>query len=210
MSTSSKGTIRDHIDERERSMQTAFPAKVIDYYAATGTAKLEPQFYDVWHIDGRRTTSKSRAAQDHYIDNVPVCFPRSGNWSITFPIVTGSFGLVICTKYSLDVWREAGTASDPGDSRRFTLNGATFHPVNLSPTSSQLEGIDEQYMILSETPANAEFVALANLVANELDAIKTKLAAHKHTGVLAGGVSSGTWDQTYTPGSVAATKVKAE
>lgn len=55
-----------------------------------------------------------------------------------------------------------------------------------------------------------DFVALATLVATQLTAIKTAFDAHVHTGVLTGGASSGPPAAPMpTPGSVAATKVKA-
>lgn len=204
--------IRGQIAERERSIQTAFPGKVIAYDAATGTVKLEPQFLETWRSGTERVSEA--VSSENYIENVPVCFPRSGDFSITFPIATGSFGLVLCTKYSLDVWREAGTATDPGDLRRFTLSGATFHPVNLSPTASQLTSIDTSHIILSEGGAT-DYVALkadVQDIKTFLDEIKTDFNSHTHAGVTAGGSTTATpvaqITSTYTV--QASTKVKVE
>jgi hypothetical protein len=55
----------------------------------------------------------------------------------------------------------------------------------------------------------SDFVALAASVASELEAIQTALNTHTHTGVTTGPGSTGTSASGYTPGDVAATKVKA-
>ena len=135
-------------------MQTAFPAKVLDWNSSANTVQLEPQFLEVWRDGEERRAETIEAPEDAYIDNVPVLFPRSGSWSITFPIETGSFGLVVCTKYSLDVWRNQGNATDPGDLRRFTMSGAVFHPVNLHPNGSALSSVSSSRMILGKGGAS--------------------------------------------------------
>jgi hypothetical protein len=176
---------RNQIEQRERQMQTAFPAKVLDWHSSTNTVQLEPQFFEVWRDGEERRTETIEAPEDAYIDNVPVLFPRSGTWSITFPIVPESFGLVICTKYSLDVWRNQGNAGDPGDLRRFTMSGAVFHPVNLHPNGSALNednGLLDNVvdMVIGQHSQTAQFVALANLVKSRLDTIQQKYDVHVH------------------------------
>jgi len=155
-------------ERRERQMQTAFPAKVLDWHSGDNTVRLEPQFIETWvRSDG---TTEYEDAETTYIDNVPVLFPRSGSWSITFPIETGSFGLVVCTKYSLDAFRNQGNRADPGDLRRFTMSGALFHPVNLHPNSSALSSVDSNYMVLSDGGA-VDFAARADRTDKEIDRI---------------------------------------
>jgi hypothetical protein len=154
--------IRSQIEQRDLQMQTAFPAKVLSWTASTNTVKLEPQFLEVWRDGESRMSEPIDRPEDAYIDNVPVLFPRSGTWSITFPIVNGSFGLVLCTKYSLDVWRKGnGKVVDPGDLRRFTMSGAVFFPVNLHPDVSTLKPVSSTTMNLA---GSSDFVALADLI----------------------------------------------
>lgn len=64
-------------------------------------------------------------------------------------------------------------------------------------------------LVVLGAESSAQFVALANKVDGALSSLATKLAAHKHTGVTTGVGISAVWDQTFSPGSVAATKVKA-
>ena len=178
MTLSSSSYIQNQIEQRERQWQTAFPAKVLDWHSDTNTVQLEPQFYEVWRDGDERVTETIEAPEDAYIDNVPVLFPRSGSWSITFPIETGSFGLVVCTKFSLDVWRNQGNATDPGDLRRFTMSGATFHPVNLHPNSSALSNVDSSVMEMGN--GTMQFAALANLVKSALDDMAAAYNGHGH------------------------------
>jgi hypothetical protein len=158
---------------------------VVDWNSSANTVELEPQFVETWVTRGgeRKTEDSPEGAN---IANVPVCYPRSGQWSMTFPIVTGSFGLVICTKYSLNAWRNSsGARVDPGDLRRFTMSGATFHPVNLSPNSAELElvtGVKNGQFIRIGKDGDDQYVALANLVHEELTAIKTAFDSHIHLG----------------------------
>jgi hypothetical protein len=150
MSTPNLNTyVRGRTERREQQMQTAFPAKVLGWSSSTNTVKLEPQFIETWVT--RDGTTKYEEPYNTFIDNVPVCYP----WHMTWDITVGAFGLVICTKYSLDQWRQQLRRMDPGDLRRFTMSGATFHPV-----------------VIGESPnLTQQFVALENLVKSELDDI---------------------------------------
>jgi hypothetical protein len=143
--------VRSQTERREQQMQTAFPAKVLEWTSSDNTVKLEPQFVETWVTSDKVTHYED--ADNTYIDNVPVCYP----WHITWDITVGAFGLVICTKYSLDLWRQQLRRMDPGDLRRFTMSGATFHPV-----------------VIGESPnLTQKFVALAEKVDAALNALAT-------------------------------------
>lgn len=166
--------IRARQEERERSMQTAFPAKVTAWDTASNTVTVEPQHIETWvTLDGVRRSEET--PEGIAITNVPVCYPRSGQWAVTFPIETGSTGMVICTKYSLEAWRREGNRADPRDVRKFTIAGATFHPVNLVPGADELTP-DSTYMVIGNRPNQplaTDFVALAEKVDAALALIKT-------------------------------------
>jgi len=156
-----KTYVRSQTERREQQMQTAFPAKVLGWSSSDNTVKVEPQFVETWVT--RDGVTHYEDADNTFIDNVPVCYP----WHITWDITVGAFGLVICTKYSLDLWRQQLRRMDPGDLRRFTMSGATFHPV-----------------VIGESPNLAQkFVALAEKVDDALADIKT----HGHEGTSATG-----------------------
>lgn len=211
MTTPSLATfIREQQEQRERQLQTSFPAKVIEYDSNTGTVTVEPQFIEAWRENGERVAEDITNKEDAYIANVPIAFPRAGNYSITFPVAADDYGLVTCTKYSLEVWRKAGTSSDPGDLRRFTMSGAVFHPVNLYPDGSNLTHADGDVISIS-AGGTTQFIALANLVDAELDKIKTELEGHEHTATWTDPEGSGPTSAntaSYSKGDVATTTVK--
>lgn len=178
------GYVRNQIEQRERQMQTSFPAKVIGYHSATGTVTVEPQFLEVWRENDARRAEDIDAPEDAYVEDVPILFPHGGGLQITFPVDPGDFGLVTCTKYSLDVWREAATMGDPGDLRRFTMSGAVFHPVNLYPTSGYIKHDGGDYISLS-AGGTVDFVALKSDVDDiktMLDDVQSKYNTHTHLG----------------------------
>jgi len=149
--------VRNQTERRERQMQTALPAKVTAWSSSTNTVELEPQFVETW--TNRDDTRESEVGEP-IIRNVPVCYP----WHMTWDITVGAFGLIICTKYSLDQWRQQLRRMDPGDLRRFTMSGATFHPV-----------------VIGESPnATQQFVALENLVKTALDKLQNAFDFHVH------------------------------
>jgi Phage protein Gp138 N-terminal domain len=195
-------------------MQTAFPAKVIRWDVGTNTVELEPQFIETWVTqDGSR---EQEPRDQPYISNVPVLYPRSGGWSITFPIVPGSFGLVLCTKYSLDVWRGQGNATDPGDLRRFTMSGAVFFPVNLYPDDETLSeintpnSIDPIHMVLGQGGALVDFVALAGKVNGLWETFINATPGTADGGAALQTAVRGYWETSLASQGTGSTKVKVQ
>ena len=173
-----KTYVRSQTERREQQMQTAFPAKVLGWSSSDNTVKVEPQFVETWVT--RDGVTHYEDADNTFIDNVPVCYP----WHITWDITVGAFGLVICTKYSLDLWRQQLRRMDPGDLRRFTMSGAVFHPVNLHPNGSNLVPFDSTHMVIGDgtQASQVDFIALAALVDAELASIALTLADGNNSG----------------------------
>ena len=189
---------------REQAIQTAFVAKIVEYDHGLQTATIQPEQSEVWR-DAKNVRTVSGPFR---IYDVPVLFPAGGGFSITFPINVGDFVLVTCTKYSLSRWRE-GIAGDPGDMRRFSLDGAVAHPVNLYQRSNAISNTESGFMILS-AGGTARLLALAHKIVTELNDIRVAMNTHKHGD---GTLISDT--QYRGPGPVveadlATTKVKAE
>ncbi len=177
--------IEARMERHDRGMQTCFPAKVLKWSESRNEVRLEPQFVETWvRRDGVRINEEGDAT----IDSVPVCYP----WYMSWEIPVGTFGLVICTKYSLDQWRQQLQRIDPGDLRRFTMSGATFHPV-----------------VIGDNPSVAQqFVALKDKVETELGKIKDHLSGLTCS---TGTISVAPPAAPYTiVGAVGSSKVKAE
>lgn len=107
-----------------RSLWTALPGRVQSFDAAKQSADVEPLVHDTWEAeDGENVTGPLPV-----IPSVPVCFPGSGGWRVTFPVAKGDTGLLIFCARSIDRWLSEGGSVDPQDARTHDLSDAVFLP----------------------------------------------------------------------------------
>lgn len=159
------------------------------------------------------------------IPNIPVLFPGSNGFSVTFPVSKGDTVLLVFCDQSLDEWLSQDDTVDPKDNTRNSLTNAfaivglrSFKkPLASAPTDRMTLGkdngtginIDDNEVRLGAN-IGTQFVALANKVISELNILKNAYNSHTHgeTGVT-----------TLTPlplllpsfpGSVASDNVKAK
>jgi hypothetical protein len=128
--------IADAREERLRlDMETAFPARVQSYDSDLQVADLVPLVRrQVPQPDGSHTTEALPV-----LPCVPVCFPRMGQWFVSFPIEPGDTGLVIVCSGDIGPWRiGSGDVTDPGDLRRHHMSHAVFLPSGLVPRARKL------------------------------------------------------------------------
>ena len=222
--TPNQQTLFDMAFERwELNMQTAFPAKVVDLdLAEAQTVNVEPAFFEAWYSEEERVSVPMPVIQ-----NVPILFPRGNGYSIYIPPAVDDWVLVICCKYSIDRWREQARANDPGDLRRFTLDGAVAIP-GIAPDGGELaEGKNAQAdaMVITipgelhlgkhnpdeaialATKTNDRFIRLED----KLDNFINNYNLHTHPVVLP---TANKIEQAYTPlgqgSAVDSAKVKSE
>lgn len=175
VTTTTRATINSLIDRRDRYNQTSFVAAVVSYDRATQTATVSPQHLEVWAAEEDPVPLPD-------LDNVPVLFPGGGGYSITWDLAGGDFVLVVCTKYSLDVWRQRAEVSDPGDFRKFGLSGAVAHAVRMNDDAGATSEVSAGNLVIAgpgqvhlteASPTN--FLARADRVDTEIDRIWTVL-----------------------------------
>lgn len=127
--------IADAIDSALIDVHVALPGCVQSYDSATQTATILLQVKRVLPTDDPTVPF---ATEDlPVLENVPVEFPRTKTFALTFPIVAGDYGLVVFSEMSLDQWRSKGTNTSPGDIGRHTLTGGVFRP-GLMPNSEKI------------------------------------------------------------------------
>lgn len=107
-----------------RDLWTSLPARVESYDAASKSATVQPLVYD-HHADEAGDVEVERLPT---IVRVPVMFPGSGAFRITFPVLPGDIVLVVCTSCALDRWKALGGEVDPEDPRRGDLTDAIAIP----------------------------------------------------------------------------------
>lgn len=210
--------IESYIDD----LTIALPCRVLSYDPAKQTAKLQPEIKKSVLNTKDELDSESLPA----LPNVPVAFPRAGDWFLSMPVAVGDKMYVIFSSRSISEWRKTGAESLPEDQRVHPLNGAVAIPGNLYPDSQALGNVHANDLVIGkDTGARiyvkddeihlyeenaSQFVALAQKVFDEIDALRSFVATHTHSGVQTGAGTSGTpVGSPPAVNSVAAAKVKA-
>ncbi len=177
--------IAQAIDSRLLDVHTALPGKVTKYDAAKQVADVQ--------IVIRRAALKldgEQVLEDFpIIPNVPVAWPRGGGCYLHFPLAEGDHVLLVFSESAIGQWRESGQIAEPGDLARHDLS----YPIAIpgiapnagkfadAPASSEAVLIVQGGRLrVSTSGGSAEFVALANLVQQAIDAIQTTFDAHTH------------------------------
>ena len=136
--------IADALDSRLIDVHVGLPGMIQSYDADTQTATVELQVNRVLPTsDGKFATEELPV-----LENIPVEFPRTKKFMITFPLEKGDFGRVFFNEMSIDQWRSKGEITSPGDIGRHTLTGGVFIP-GLMPNSEAVSGVGTD-MVLGE------------------------------------------------------------
>lgn len=148
--------------------------------------------------------------------DVPVAWPRTNLGYLTFPLNPGDTGQLVCSDRSLDQWLTKGIPSDPVLASTHLLENGVFEP-GLKPTANPIVPPTDQTATVVEGATGvklgrnaSDFVALASLVLAQLQAMQNAFNTHTHTAPSGGGPTTTPTTPMPAPGSVAATKVRAE
>lgn len=226
--------LRTAIDNRLEDLHVALPGKVESYDKSKQVADIKPL------IQRNFVTSEGTDVVEALpvIPQVPVVFPRAGDFFISLPIKPGDLVTLLFCERSIDKYTQGnGEDTDPVDLRKHALIDAVafpgFYPFNKSLADAHADNIvigkdsgaqihikDDEIDLYEENAA--EFVALATKTKNEIEALRNTVnthlalvtgtyAAHTHTAPVGGPTSPPL--QPPTPpaavGDVNATKVKA-
>jgi hypothetical protein len=105
-------------------VRVALPGRVVRYDAAKQRVDVQPLVKD-----GYENESGARVAERlPVVSDVPVIFPGSGLFRITFPVKEGDTVLLVFASSSLARWKATGSEVDPGDDRHHTLADAIAIP----------------------------------------------------------------------------------
>lgn len=120
----SRVTLQDALsaamERRVSEMHTAMPGKIEKYDHETQKASVQPLIKKMYLDD--KTESLPM------IVNVPVMFPRSADFSFTYPLNEGDLVLLIFSERSLELYLKDGGEQEPGDRRKFDLSDAIAIP----------------------------------------------------------------------------------
>ena len=147
------------LDGRQAMMWTAIPAIVqaVDFAAMTLTAQIS--------IQGIQTLPDGTENNVNLpiLDDVPICFPSAGGFSLTLPIAVGDEVLIIFASRCIDAWWQNGGVQPPMETRMHDLSDAFAIPgprsqprvvSGISSTNAQLRN-DAGTVYLEITPSGS-------------------------------------------------------
>jgi hypothetical protein len=106
------------------------------------------------------------------LQDVPVCFLRAGNYSITFPIAAGDSVLMVFTQLDAGKWRDTGNVPTLPQTVKLHALGHGFAIPIVAPRSAALSGaaepalsiVGDEIRLGAATAADVDAVALASRV----------------------------------------------
>jgi hypothetical protein len=136
----------DSHDARLMRAHTNMPGEVVSYDPATQTAAVQPLIQEV-SVDEFGTATVRTLPQ---ISNVPVMFPRSGEWFCSFPIAKGDTVLLVFAEKSIGRWREQDKLTDPGVVSMHHLSDAVAIP-GLFANPRKLPDVHAENMVIGHS-----------------------------------------------------------
>lgn len=106
--------------EIDGKLHTAIPAIVTKYYPDGPSVEAVPAINNVF-LDGTELPHKP-------FGPIPVIFPRTNRFSMSFPLEKGDGVLLIFSERSLDNWFGSGEMGSPEEARRFSMTDAIAIP----------------------------------------------------------------------------------
>lgn len=152
------------------SVYTGIPAQVVDYDKATQTITAQIAILGAASLD---ETGKLQRVNIAPINHVPVCFPGTGPYSITWPLKQGDTVMLEFACGSIDRFMSiGGTGVDPMDDRRFAKDDAVaFTGLRAIPNALPSSAYDDTAMVIA-----APLIKMASSSASEPPAINSELS----------------------------------
>lgn len=204
-------SLRLALEAERAGIWTALPAIVVAANLAAQTVSAQPT------IQGTITgpDGVARNVNLPLLVDVPIVWPRAGGFALTFPVAAGDEVLIVFASRCIDSWWQSGGIGAPAEVRMHDLSDGF---AILAPTSQpkRLGGVSSSNVQLRDsagstfveiTPSGAVNIVAATSINLTAPSIKfhgevqqdggalvsngITYGTHKHTGVQAGGDTSG-------------------
>lgn len=223
--------LRQILDRRASEIRVGFPGRVESYDAAKQKCSVQPLIQErVPTEDGTDIVEDLPVLTD-----VPVAFPRSKDFFVSFPLAKGDLVFLMVSDRSIDKFLAgSGSPADPEDGRMHDISDVVAFP-GVYPFDLAVKEADDKKLVIGKDGGvqarfgdevelgtkggQLDFVALATNTENRLAALEAIMASHTHIVATTGTAvaQSGTAAPAIIapplntpPADVKATKVKAE
>jgi len=123
-------TIALAVNNRLKDLHTSMPGIIESFDPATQLVTVQPAIKRIFITT--ETDKEILVPVDiPLLINVPVCFPRGGGFSLTFPVTKGDECLLVFCERSIDNWHQFGGVKEPIARRFHALSDAIAY-VGLS------------------------------------------------------------------------------
>jgi hypothetical protein len=116
--------VEGRIERRLRAVRVALPGIVQSYDHETQRASVQPSIRDVFEDESGALVSENLPI----VNEVPVVFPGTGPFAITWPLEPGDEVLLVFSSSGLDRWLSKGGIIDPESDQRHALDDAVAIP----------------------------------------------------------------------------------
>lgn len=185
------------IAKRVSAIHVALPGRVEAYDPLTQQAEVQPLIQEAFpntDANGART-----AVRKPKITSVPICFPGTGQWRMTWPINVGDTVMLIFSSSSLDAWLAIGGEVDPNDERHHDISDAMAYPglfdFSHVPTAAPMNAMVLHAVQLLLGGPNAIDPLIRK---SDLTTLISMLTSHTHSGVTTGAGISGVSAAVFT------------
>jgi len=222
--------LRIAIESYIEEIHTSMPARVVSFDPEDQRVEVQPLVERLVETEDGGEICETLPP----ITDVPVVFPRTKNFVVSFPIEEGDIVLLMFTERSIDKWLSTadGAITNPNDFLRHDLSNAVAIP-GVYPFSQPITNFDNEALTIGQdgstivrvkkdlielgTKGSTDKASLDSKVQIELKALRSTLAslvtdfnAHNHAVTTAPGTtgtpSTGTPPTTaIAPATVAAT-----
>lgn len=132
--------ISNVIDSRINSIHTANIGIIKSYDASTNRSTIQPAL-------NIKYLTQPEPIPLPVIENVPIIFPWSSSFSMTFPVREGDYCLLVFIERSIDLWKAVGGQVTPDDPRKYNLSDCVAIP-GLLPFNTEIpENDNESFLI---------------------------------------------------------------
>ena len=198
--------IREALAKCVRELNVHLPGIVQSYDSQTQKAIVSPAIRRTFlNEEGEIATEVIPPISD-----VPIAFPGSGEFGMTFPIKAGDTVLLMFSDLSIDVWLQRGSIVDPGDDRSHALSDAIAIP-GLRPFVSATDQVDDAATVIrGNMKLGSKDASDPVALKSDLDTLKDAISNATTTGGDGGAAFKAAILAALTSWPVSSTKVQAE
>ena len=120
------------LDTHQAGIYTSMVARVESYDASVQTVSVQPLAHNTYIGEDDSLVHERHPV----LTDVPLMFPGSGGYRVTFPVKAGDTVLIVCSTTSLAEWKSTNTESAPADTRRNHPSGSIAIPGLRSPAAA--------------------------------------------------------------------------